>query len=67
MIAMFEAMLFSNGDLVLQKVQKRKSKLSLTRDGPYIIRELTRPGAYRLKHEYQQSVHIVTFIKILFS
>src|SRR5438128_80608 len=32
-------------------------------EGPYIISELTRPGAYRLKHEYQLSVHFCTFHK----
>src|SRR6266508_3699998 len=49
----------STGDLVLRKVQKRKHKLSAIREGPYIISELTRPGAYRLKHEYQLSVHFL--------
>src|SRR6266540_5296325 len=37
-------------DLVLRKVQKRKHKLSAIWEDPYIISELTRPGAYRLKH-----------------
>src|SRR5436190_1577862 len=31
--------------------------------GRAIISELTRPGAYRLKHEYQLSVHFCTFHK----
>src|SRR6266498_1744889 len=56
---------FSIGDLVLRKVQKRKHKLSAIWEGPYIICELTRPGAYRLKHEYQLSVHIVPFINFV--
>src|SRR6266498_1567300 len=56
---------FSTGDMVLRKVQKRKHKLSAIREGPYIISELTRPGAYRLKHEYQLSVHIVPFINFV--
>src|SRR6266508_2950060 len=39
---------FSTGDLVLRKVQKRKHKLSAIWEGPYIISEITRPGAYKL-------------------
>ena len=50
---------FSPGDLVLCKVQKRKHKLSTIWEGPYIISELTRPGACRLKHENQLSVHFL--------
>src|SRR6266542_4359218 len=42
---------FSTGDLVLRKVQKRKCKLSAIWEGPYIINELTRPGAYKLKNK----------------
>ena len=42
---------FSTGDLVVRKVQKHKHKLSPIWDDPYIISEMTRPGAYRLKHE----------------
>src|SRR5207237_3423840 len=56
---------FSTGDLVLRKVQKRKHKLSAIREGPYIISELTRPGTYMLKHEYQLSVHVVPFINFV--
>src|SRR5438105_8413631 len=41
---------FSPGDLVLRKVQKRKHKLSAIWEGPYIISEMTRPGAYKLKN-----------------
>ena len=41
---------FSIGDLVLRKVQQRKHKLSLIWEGPYMISELTRPGAYKLKN-----------------
>src|SRR6266540_2185588 len=56
---------FSTGDLVLHKVQKRKHKLSAIWEGPYIISEMTRPGAYKLKHEYQLSVHIVPSINFV--
>src|SRR5438105_2708577 len=65
MIAMFKATLFSNGDLVLKKVHKCNSKLSPIWDGPYIISEMTRLGAYRLKHEYQLSVHIPPLINFV--
>src|SRR5207237_9867254 len=41
---------FSTGDLILRKVQKRTHKLSATWEGPYIISEMTRPGAYKLKN-----------------
>src|SRR5438876_7930887 len=41
---------FSPGDLVLRKVQKRKHKLSATWEDPYIISEMARPGAYKLKN-----------------
>ena len=41
---------FSIGDLVLRKVQKRTHKLSAIWEGPYIIAEMTRPGAYKLKN-----------------
>src|SRR6266540_772146 len=56
---------FSTGDLVLRKVQKRKHKLSAIWEAPYIICELTHPRAYRLKNEYQLSVHIVPFINFV--
>ena len=42
---------FSTGDLILRKVQKRTHKLSAIWEGPYIISEMTRPGAYKLKNE----------------
>src|SRR5207237_1251160 len=42
---------FSTRDLVLRKVQKRKHKLSAIWEGPYIISERTRPGAYKLKNK----------------
>ena len=42
---------FSPGDLVLRKVQKHKHKLSAIWEGPYIIAEMTRPGAYKLKNK----------------
>ena len=42
---------FSPGDLVLRKVQKRKHKLSAIWEGPYIISEMTCPGAYKLNNE----------------
>ena len=41
---------FTPGDLVLRKVQKHKHKLSAIWEGPYIISEMTRPGAYKLKN-----------------
>src|SRR5438132_7004103 len=41
---------FTTGDLVLRKVQKRKHKLSAIWESPYIISEMTRPGAYKLKN-----------------
>ena len=41
---------FSTGDLIIRKVQKRKRKLSVIWEGPYIISEMTRPGAYKLKN-----------------
>src|SRR6266540_1547433 len=41
---------FSIGDLVLCKVQKRTHKLSAIWEGPYIIAEMTPPGAYKLKN-----------------
>ena len=41
---------FSTGDLVLCKVQKRTHKLSATWEGPYIVAEMTRPRAYKLKN-----------------
>src|SRR5436190_15396098 len=41
---------FSTRDLVLRKVQKRTHKLSATWEGPYIISEMTRQGAYKLKN-----------------
>ena len=42
---------FSIGDLVLRKVQKRKHKLFAIWEGPYIISEMTRLGAYKLKNK----------------
>src|SRR5438105_11043344 len=42
---------FSIGDLVLRKVQKRKHKVSAIWEGPYIISEMTHPGAYKLKNK----------------
>jgi len=42
---------YSTGDLVLRKVQQRKHKLSPIWEGPYVIAESTRPGAYRLNHQ----------------
>src|SRR6266498_3653476 len=41
---------FSTRDLVLRKVQKRTHKLSATWEGPYIVTEMTCPGAYKLKN-----------------
>ena len=44
---------FIVGDMVLRKIQttKDRHKLSPLWEGPYIIAEATRPGAYRLKRE----------------
>ena len=41
---------FAVGDLVLRKKQKTEGlhKLSSPWEGPYIIKEVTRPGSYRL-------------------
>src|SRR6266508_438607 len=41
---------FSIGELVLRKVQKRTHKLSAIWEGPYIVAEMTRPGAYKLQN-----------------
>ena len=43
-IAMFEAMLFSNGDLVLKKVQKRKSKTLPNMGWPLHHQRTNTPG-----------------------
>ena len=42
---------FNVGDLVLHLVQSNKNhhKLSLPWEGPYVIVEVLRPGAYKLK------------------
>ena len=42
---------FNVGDLVLRLVQSNKdrNKLSLLWEGPYIVAEVLRPGAYKLK------------------
>ena len=48
---------FSTGDLVLRKVQKHKHKLSAIWEGPYIISEMTRPGAYKLKNKDETQVY----------
>jgi transposase InsO family protein len=44
---------FQVGDLVLKKVQSTKDrhKLSPIWEGPYIVKEVTRPGSYRLQTE----------------
>jgi hypothetical protein len=49
---------FRVGDLVLRRVwtKKGKHKLSPSREGPYLIAEVLRPGAYRL-----QEINYVTF------
>ena len=41
---------FAVGDLVLHRKQKTKGmhKLSSPREGPYIVKEVTQPGSYRL-------------------
>ena len=48
---------FSIGDLVLRKVQKRTHKLSAIWEGPYIVAEMTRPGAYKLKNRDGTSIY----------
>ena len=47
----YGARAFNVGDLVLYLVQSNKDhhKLSLPWEGPYIIMEVLRPGAYKLK------------------
>ena len=42
--------LFAIGDLVLHRKQKTKGlhKLSSPWEGPYIVKDVTRPGSYRL-------------------
>jgi len=41
---------FAVGDLVLRRKQKTKGlhKLSSPWEGPYVVKEVTRPGSYRL-------------------
>src|SRR6266540_4351316 len=48
---------FSTGDLVLRKVQKRKHNLSAIWEGPYIINEIKRSGAYKLNNEDETPVY----------
>ena len=48
---------FSPGDLVLRKVQKRKHKLSVIWEGPYIVIEMTHPVAYKLKNRDETPVY----------
>ena len=42
---------FAVGDLVLRRKQKTKGmhKLSSPWEGPYVVKEVTRPGSYRLR------------------
>jgi len=42
---------FAVGDLVLRRKQKTKGmhKLSSLWEGPYVVKEVTRPGSYRLR------------------
>ena len=42
---------FTVGDLVLRRKQKTKGmhKLSSPWEGPYVVKEVTRPGSYRLR------------------
>src|SRR5438128_6688942 len=49
---------FSTRDLVLGKVQKHKHKLSAIWEGPYIINEMTCPGAYKLNNEDRTLVYL---------
>src|SRR5438132_8935560 len=48
---------FSIGDLVLRKVQKCTHKLSAIWEGPYIIAEMTRPGAYKLQNRDRTPIY----------
>src|SRR6266542_4765607 len=48
---------FSIGDLVLRKVQKRTHKLSAIWEGPYIVAEMTRPGAYKLQNSHRPPIY----------
>ena len=42
--------LFAIGDLILRRKQKTKGmhKLSSPWEGPYVVKDITRPGSYRL-------------------
>ena len=44
---------FCVGDLVLRRIQSKKDmhKLAAPWEGPFIVKEITRPGAYRLMRE----------------
>src|SRR5438105_6164353 len=58
---------FSIGDLVLRKVQKRTHKLSAIWEGPYIIAEMTRPGAYKRKNrDGLLTSYVVSILEYIF-
>ena len=42
---------------VLRKVQKRTHKLSAIWEGLYIVAEMTRPGAYKLKNRDETPIY----------
>lgn len=49
---------FQVGDLVLRKVQttKDRHKLSPVWEGPFVVKKVARPGAYRLKTEDEEDI-----------
>jgi hypothetical protein len=49
---------FNIGDLVLRRIQDESSlhKLNSRWEGPFIIKQVTRPGSYRLQHPEGQDV-----------
>ena len=61
---------FTIGDLVLHRKQKTEGmhKLSSTWEGPYLVKEVTRPGSYRLSDmdgtDIPNSWHIEHLIRI---
>jgi hypothetical protein len=49
---------FSIGDLVLRRIQDESGlhKLNLRWEGPFIIKQITRPGSYRLQYPEGQDI-----------
>jgi len=66
---------FAVGNLVLCRKQKTEGmhKLSSTWDGPYVVKEVTRPGSYRLcdldridvPNSWQSSILYVSILEML--